>query len=55
MNKPYTVALHEARDLSLRERIEAEVRFAGELERALAAKTPLPRLIAHGHKRGRCQ
>ena len=30
--KPYTVALQEASDLPMRERIEAEVRFARELE-----------------------
>jgi hypothetical protein len=35
MNKPYTVALQEARDLPDRERIEAEVCFGRELERVL--------------------
>jgi hypothetical protein len=38
MNKPYIVALQEARDLSLRQRIQAEVRFAAELERALGGE-----------------
>lgn len=38
MTKPYTVALQEARDLPMRERIEAEVRFAKELERALGGE-----------------
>jgi hypothetical protein len=38
MTKPYIVALHEARDLPVRERIEAEVRFARELERALGGE-----------------
>lgn len=37
MTKPYTVALQEAHDLPMRERIEAEVRFARELERALGS------------------
>jgi hypothetical protein len=38
MNKPYTVAIHEARDLSVRERIDAEVRFARALERSLGGE-----------------
>jgi hypothetical protein len=33
MTRIYTVTLQEARDLPVRERIEAEVRFARELER----------------------
>lgn len=42
MTKPYTVALQDARDLPMRERIEAEVRFARELERVLGG----PGLVA---------
>jgi hypothetical protein len=38
MNKPYCVALQEAPDLPMRDRIEAEVRFARELERALGGE-----------------
>jgi hypothetical protein len=38
MNKPYTVALQEARDLPVRDRIDAEVRFARELERTLGGE-----------------
>lgn len=38
MTKPYTVALQQATDLPIRERIEAEVRFAKELERALGGE-----------------
>jgi hypothetical protein len=38
MNKPYTVALQEAPGLPVRDRIEAEVRFARELERALGGE-----------------
>lgn len=35
MNKPYTVALLDFQDLPMRERVDAEVRFARELERSL--------------------
>lgn len=35
MEKPFTVALAEARDLPVSERIAAEVRFVREIERAL--------------------
>jgi hypothetical protein len=35
MTKPYSVALQDARDLPMRERIEAETRFATELESVL--------------------
>lgn len=35
MHKPYTVALLGAHNLPVRDRIEAEVRFARELERVL--------------------
>jgi hypothetical protein len=38
MTKPYTVALQEASALPMRERIEAEVRFAKALERALGGE-----------------
>lgn len=34
----YTVALQDGRDLPTRERIDAEVRFARELERALGGE-----------------
>jgi hypothetical protein len=34
----YTVALQDARDLPTRERIDAEVRFARELERVLGGE-----------------
>jgi hypothetical protein len=38
MNKPYTVALQEAGDLPMRDRIEAEVRFVHQIERALGGE-----------------
>lgn len=38
MTKPYTVALQEARHLPMRERIEAETRFARELEIVLGGE-----------------
>jgi hypothetical protein len=38
MMTTYTVALQDGRDLPTRERIDAEVRFARELERALGGK-----------------
>lgn len=38
MTKPYTVALLDSQDLTMRDRIEAEVRFARELERSLGSE-----------------
>ena len=38
MNKPYTVSLQDASDLPARERIEAEVHFVRELEKALGGE-----------------
>jgi hypothetical protein len=38
MTKPYTVALLEAHDLPMRKRIDAEVRFARELEIVLGGE-----------------